>query len=286
VGITKLVSHRWWWTTLIVIAGVVVLFRLGFWQLDRLEQRRSFNIMVAERWNYTPFDLNENPLPSVLDDLEYRRIQVRGEFDYNNQILLTQQTRDSIPGVVLVTPYVYGDNQAVLVARGWIPSNQATPEQWSEFEEPAGEPVIGLIQETQLLPSGQPPSVPDAPQVEWFRINIDAIQPQMPYTLLPVFIYQLPEEGRPFSALPFRTEPIVLDEGSHFSYAIQWFMFALILGGGYFFFIQHMETREKRLAAEQNTLDDSAEPDARSQNESLQEIGAEFSGAPPQKGHA
>lgn len=268
----KIFNRRWWWTTLIVIAGVVVLIRLGFWQLDRLDQRRDFNTTVAARWNETPFDLNQNPLPSVLDDLEYRRIQVDGEFDYTNQILLTQQTRDGVPGVVLVTPFVYASNdtiggetqsgentQAILVARGWIPSNQATPENWSQFEEPPGSPVIGLIQESQLLPSGAAPTIPAEPQTEWFWLNIDAVQPQMPYTLAPVFIYQLPEEGRPANALPYRTEPMALDEGSHFSYAIQWFMFAIILGGGYFFFINHMESREQRIAAqnvEQNAQTD------------------------------
>lgn len=255
----KLFNRRWWLTTLVVIAGVFVLIRLGYWQLDRLEQRREFNTTVAARWNLEPFNLNQNELPQIIDDLEYRRIQVEGEFDYTNQILLTQQPRDGIPGVILVTPLVYDGDRAVLVARGWIPANQSAPENWSQFEEPAGEPVIGLIQETQLLPTGAPPTPPETAQIEWFRLNIDAVQPQMPYSLLPVFIYQLPEAGRSINTLPYRTEPMALDEGSHFSYAIQWFMFAVILGGGYFFFINHMETRYKRLAQENAG---SATPDA------------------------
>jgi hypothetical protein len=77
----------------------------------------------------------------------------------------------------------------------------------------------------------------------------------MPYELLPVFILQLPEEGRSFNDLPLREEPLVLDEGSHFSYAIQWFMFALILGVGYIFFIRTQELREQRIAG---TLQDGA----------------------------
>lgn len=272
----KLFNRRWWWTTLLVIAGVFVLIRLGFWQLDRLEQRRAYNRMVAERWQQTPFDVNTHEIPADLSELEYRRVQAEGTFDYSKQIVLTGQNRDGAPGVILVTPLVLDDNRAVLVARGWVPYSLSKPEDWPQFEEPPGAPVIGLIQESQMLPSGAPPPIPDSPQVEWFRINVDAIQPQMPYTLLPVFILQLPEENRAYDALPYREEPLRLDEGSHFSYAIQWFTFALILGVGYLFFIQSQELRAQRLANPHPSTgeegEDTPHPD--------------LGGFPPQEGHA
>ena len=253
----KLFNRRWWWTTLLVIAGVAVLIRLGFWQLDRLDQRRAFNQRVAERWRETPFDVYHNMIPDDLTQLEYRRVQATGEWDYANQILLTNQSRaDGSPGVTLVTPLVLDDGRAVLVARGWIPYNQSAAEFWPDYAEPAGAPVVGLIQESQRLPNGEVPTPPPAPQVEWYRLAIEAIQPQMPYALLPVFILQLPEDDRPYDALPFREEPLALDEGSHFSYAIQWFMFALILGVGYVFFIRYKELRELRIAGKLGQTDE------------------------------
>lgn len=244
----KLFNRRWWWTTLLVIAGVYVLIRLGYWQLDRLEQRRAFNAHVAERWREDPFDVNTHDIPDDLSELEYRRVQATGEYDYDNQIVLINQTLNEAPGAILVTPLRLDDGHAILVARGWVPLNMAEPEHWAELEEPAAQPLVGVIHETQLLPNGNAPNPPETPQVEWFQLNIDAIQPQMPYELLPVFIWQLPEEGRSYNALPMRQEPLVLDEGSHFSYAIQWFMFAMILGIGYIFFINYQELREQRIA--------------------------------------
>ena len=80
--------------------------------------------------------------------------------------------------MVLVTPLVLEDERAILVARFLY--NQSTPEHWPQFEEPAGAPVIGLLQESQLLPSGKAPTIPDEPQIEWFSLNVDAVQPQMP----------------------------------------------------------------------------------------------------------
>lgn len=244
----KLVSRKWWLTTIIVIVGVIFLIQLGFWQLDRLQQRRDFNMRVAERWREEPFDINNTEIPSDLSLLEFRRVQVSGEYDYANQIILSNQTRNQAPGSILVTPLVLDDGRAILVARGWVPSGGDDPEHWDLYHEDADAPIVGLIQETQLLPNGNAPTPPATPQISWFQINIDAIQPQMPYELLPVFILQLPEEGRTINDLPMREEPLVLDEGSHFSYAIQWFMFALILGVGYIFFIRTQELREQRIA--------------------------------------
>lgn len=244
----KLISRQWWLATILVIVGVIVLIQLGFWQLDRLNQRRAFNAYVAERWNEDPFDVNTNAIPENLSTLEYRRVQAIGEFDYSNQVLLSNQTRSQAPGSVVVTPLVLEDGRAILVARGWLPSGPDKPENWAKYEEPAGAPVVGLLQETQLLPNGNAPTPPETPQIEWYQINIDAIQPQMPYELLPVFILQLPEEGRTINNLPMREEPIALDEGSHFSYAIQWFMFAVIFGVGYIFFVRTQELRAQRIA--------------------------------------
>jgi surfeit locus 1 family protein len=248
VILTKLVSRRWWWMTLLVIAGVVGLVRLGIWQLDRLEQRRAFNTTVASRWQQDPIDLVAEGLPDDLAELEFRRVEVNGVFDYDNQIVLKERPRDGVPGVILVTPLVLDDGRAILVARGWVPYNLSAPQHWTEFEEEPDQPVIGLIQESQRLPSGLAPTAPDEAQTEWFLLNMDAVQPQMPYELLPVFILQLPEPDRSRTQYPIRDEPMRLDEGNHFSYAIQWFMFAAVLGVGYLFLIQYHEARSRRLA--------------------------------------
>lgn len=233
-------NRRWWFPTLFVIAGVYVLIQLGLWQLDRLEQRRDFNQFVAAQWDQEPYDLTVNQLPTALAELEYRRVQLTGDFDYANQIVLKNQVRSDAPGVNLVTPLRLDDGRAVLVARGWVPLSQSTPDAWPQFEAPADEPIIGMLQESQILP-GAP--APTEPQTEWFRVDIEAIQQQMPYELLPVFVSQLPEPGRAYDALPYREVPFELSEGNHFSYAIQWFTFALILGIGY---IQYMLFDERR----------------------------------------
>jgi surfeit locus 1 family protein len=244
-------SRRWIIATIVIVLGMVLLARLGVWQWDRMLQKRAFNTMMAERWRMEPFDLNRNSLPSDLEELEYRRIQAQGEFDYDNQILISNQVYKSTAGYVVVTPFVMGDNRAVLVARGWVPANQAAPEQWAELEEPPGAAVLGLVRQSQAPRTGDS-TPPPVPQREWYRIDIPAIQAQMPYKLEAAYIEQMPEPGRPFDQVPIRAEPVALDEGNHLSYSIQWFTFALVLGFGYIMLVRFQEHQRTGLVAAQD----------------------------------
>lgn len=246
----NLVNRKWWWVTLLVVLGMAGLVRLGFWQLDRLDQRRTHNATVRARLAQEPFDLVNEPLPEdYLSVLDYRRVQAAGTFDYGNQIVLTNQPGfNGEAGIQLLTPLVFEDGRAVLVARGWVPQDLANPNEWPSLEEGSASVVTGLIQQSQAI-EGQVP--PTKPQVEWYGVNIPYIQKQMPYTLLPVFVLELPRAGDTGYEYPLRTYPEPLDEGSHLSYAIQWFMFAAILGFGYIQFVRLQDKRERRVAQEQ-----------------------------------
>jgi surfeit locus 1 family protein len=242
VTLRAIFSKKWIIPTILVVLGMALLVWLGFWQLDRQQQKREFNTMMAERWRAEPFNLNAESLPSDeagMKDLEYRRVAAQGEWDYDRQILISNQTFQGTAGYMVVTPLLLDENRAVLVARGWIPADQADDAQLALLTEPPGAPIIGLAGISQGLPNGAVSNPVTVTQREWYRIDIPAIQGQMPYQLEPGYLEQMPEEGRTFNTLPFRTEPVALDEGNHLSYAIQWFTFALVLGFGYIMLVRH-----------------------------------------------
>ena len=245
-------SKKWIIPTILVVLGMVLLVRLGFWQLDRLQQKRDFNTMMAERWRSEPLDLSTQSLPADpagFKDLEYRRVAAQGQWDYEHQVLISNQTFQGTAGYVVVTPLVLGDNRAVLVARGWIPADQVEPAALAQLGEKDGlgttTPIIGLARKSQGLPGGGVSTPPATAQREWYRIDVPAIQRQMPYQLEPGYLEQMPEAGRVYDTMPIRSEPIALDEGNHLSYAIQWFTFAVVLGFGYIMLVRH----RTRLAA-------------------------------------
>lgn len=233
IPVTTLLNRQYWWSTLLVLVGMAVLIRLGFWQLDRLSQRQARNAEIAHQLALPPLLLTGQSMPDDLTGLKHRRVSAHGEFDFSHQIGLKLQNWMGAPGIHLVTPLVVeGSSQAVLVDRGWIPSDQAAPENWSQFDEPGPVTVIGFVQLSQTLPNQSGSSsqtMPTGPQSEWYRVDVEAIQTQMPYELLPIYVLQSPPDDN--SRLPYRTEPeFDLSDGPHLGYAIQWYIFALILG--------------------------------------------------------
>lgn len=245
-----LLNRKWRWVTLFVLAGMTFLVWLGLWQLDRLQQRRAYNALLAERWNSEPFDLNTTALPEDVDQLGYRRVKAQGTFDYEQQLVLTNQTTpQGEVGVILVTPLLLDADTAILVARGWIPYDQSKPEFWPQFKETPDAPVVGILKGSQTIAEAP---IPAQPQQEWHRIDIPVIQHQLSYKLLPVFLLQLPEPGRSATQLPRREIPeeLQLSEGNHVSYAIQWFLFAVILGFMYIQLVRQQEMRTQRLQQE------------------------------------
>jgi surfeit locus 1 family protein len=236
-----LFNRRWWWSTLLVLLGMAVLARLGFWQLDRLAQRRARNAEIAQQLALPPLSLTGAVLPDDLTSIKYRRVTALGTFDYSHQMGLKLQNWMGAPGIHLITPLVIeGTSQAVLVDRGWIPIEQAAPENWSQFDEIGPVTVTGFTKLSQTLPARTDNAAQASsaePQLEWYRVDIGAMQSQMPYKLLPIYVLQSPA-GDANANLPYRVEPeFDLSDGPHLGYAIQWYIFSLILGTMYVFYV-------------------------------------------------
>jgi surfeit locus 1 family protein len=246
--IEHLISRKWWKTTLLVLAAVAVMVRLGFWQLDRLAQRKAFNTRVEAQLAEPALGLSNANLDLDLYNMEYRDAFVRGEYDHERQLVLRNQDWQGRLGVHLLTPLVIeGSNQAVLVDRGWIPYEDFTEDRLDKYDEPRMVEVDGTLRRSQTKPliggrADQVPGPGDPPLKAWYWINIPGISGQLPYELLPVYIHSSPDAA--VNELPYRSqqEP-ELTEGSHLGYAFQWFTFAAILGIGYPIYVRKEEAR-------------------------------------------
>ena len=231
---TALFRGRRLWLTVLVVVGVVVLSRLGIWQLDRLAQRRAINAAIAARGAEAPVALTQ--VLGEAEDLDYRRVEARGVFDPSQEIVQRNRALDGAPGVHVLTPLHLSDSDAtVLVDRGWLPQGESAPDQRRAYGAPVGEvEVVGQLRRSQENSGApyDPPLSADRPRLDaWFHVEISRIAQQTGYPLLPVYVEQLPAPGDP--ALPRRDPTTDLGEGPHLSYAIQWFAFALILLVGY-----------------------------------------------------
>jgi surfeit locus 1 family protein len=235
-------SPSWRWSTLLVVIMIGVTIRLGFWQLDRLEQRNDFINQVNAVKISPEINLSGNISGLDLVSNEYRNLQASGRFDFDYQIALRNQiwvqTWGNDLGYSLFTPFKMDNGLVVLVQRGWIPIEFNTPASWREFDQD-GELTINGIIRIPIKKGEMGGGVPDptySPGEKmsyfWNTIDIDHLQKLMPYELLPIYVQQAPDPLRkiyPFASLP----EFDLSEGAHLGYAIQWFMYSLLILIGY-----------------------------------------------------
>lgn len=242
----KLVTGPWLLKHLSVVLVLIVLINLGLWQLRRLDEKRELNRNITAALNQPPIPLSGSPINNPAD-LHFHRVVVTGTFDNAQAIVLRNQLlADNTPGLHLVTPLqLKGSDQAVLVDRGWIPRGDSDPEpaDLAAYDLPGEVTVEGIAYQTQTRPSSLSPLDPPLKEgqtrlVAWFRVDIDRIQAQLPYPLLPVFIRQLPGPTPDPKSLPRQESGITLDEGPHLGYALQWFSFAAILVVTYGLFLR------------------------------------------------
>jgi surfeit locus 1 family protein len=230
-------SSKWILTTLIVFAGTALCARLGIWQLDRLEQRRTANAHFLAARAMPPLEL----AGVVTEDLtaeEFRDVTARGVYDFENQFVLRNQGNEGILGYHLVTPLVLADGSAILVNRGFIPAEgNAAPADWRKYDEPGEVAVSGIIRlgetEAGFGAAADPTLTPDQTRLDfWIIVNIERIASQVPYPLLPVFIQPNMDPADSESPIAYQYQYEVT-EGPHLGYAGQWFTFATLLFLGY-----------------------------------------------------
>jgi len=247
----RLFSRRWLLATALVLVAAAVLARLGFWQLDRLEWRRSLNARVTEQQAADPLALTRESLESDLYSMEYRRVTVTGVYLTRDEIVLRNQVWQgefgTQMGVKLFTPlFIEGTESAILVERGWIPD--AEDRAAYIVEDPVT--VSGQLRraETDFALSASlhpdPTLTPDQERLEvWNNLDLQRLASQMEKDLLPVYLQIVPggTQTEPPYALPPQLD---LSEGPHLGYAFQWFAFAALLLIGYPIYVQRQESKK------------------------------------------
>jgi len=216
---------RWGLPVLAVLAAAVCM-RLGFWQLDRLGQRRA---LAAEQEARMAQPAIRVGWAADLDRaVPFRRVTASGAFDFTHELVVVGRSHRGIPGVHVVTPLRLPDGGAMLVARGWVPSPDGRTVALEQLREPDSAAVEGILIQ---------PGETAAPRDSLFPLFVRNASPvplaaKYPYPLAPLVLQRTkPPPGAPEALRA--VAPPVLGNGPHLSYAIQWFAFAVIaLVGG------------------------------------------------------
>jgi surfeit locus 1 family protein len=227
------VTLRKWILSILAISFAALSISLGFWQLRRLAARRAANAIVASRR-----DAPEVPLDSLPADTSvshFRRVRIRGVYDYPNELVLTLRGREGSPGVNIITPVRrQGTDTAVLVNRGWVYSPDGVTIDTKRWRESDSVDANGFV---DVFPTQGPfDSLNRARPRSMRRLYRPDVQKLLPYPIANYYVV-LTDSGRVGNPPP-RVEPTPLDEGPHRNYAIQWFSFAAISIGGLVIFLK------------------------------------------------
>ncbi|HEX2093586.1 MAG TPA: SURF1 family protein [Longimicrobiaceae bacterium] len=217
---------------LLVLAVAATCVRLGFWQLDRLEQRRARNAAIRAAQALPLLEMDSAAAAAVASDPGAhlnRRVRVRGVYDPAREVVLRGRAREGRPGVHLVTPLrIAGGTAVVLVNRGWIPSPDATTVERGRFAAGGVREVVGILQEVPRTGNRGQPSARGGGDTTYRRLDLEVARARSPLPVLPLYVQQLPDSTAPAAGPPHPVPPPALDEGPHLGYAIQWFSFAAI----------------------------------------------------------
>jgi surfeit locus 1 family protein len=223
----------------IVIMLAFFFINLGFWQLDRHDQRALENQVMSARLSADAIPVTDlleaaGSNPESIESLEYRPTTAQGEFRPDLELLIRNMTNNGRAGYHVVTPLEQGDGSFILVNRGWVPLEMDTVP--VAAPPPSGRvDVTGLVRLTQLRPAvGQ--VEPEGVLTVASRIDIDRLSRQVPGEVAPVWVQALGSRDQ----LPVPVEePDFVDPGPHIMYAVQWFSFTLIGVVGFWFLVRN-----------------------------------------------
>ena len=202
-----------------------LLFTLGYWQLQRAEQKEILQKAFVSNSASPAVSLTD--LNVVDDTNRYRRVYMKGQYDAAHQVLLDNQIRDKQPGYHVYTPFKLDhQEQTILVNRGWVAlgaSRQQLPAIDIEYDN-AVTPVEISGQVSQpanpglLLTDDSLPSWPYVAQ----HIDYQALSQHLSYPLLPAVIL-LDEQMNNGYKRDWQPQFGRMGPDRHRGYAVQWF---------------------------------------------------------------
>src|SRR5689334_9388411 len=214
-------QRRWVLLTIAVVVAIVVMANLGFWQLRRLHERQTLNAQIEGRSQQAALPVSElvalGATDAQIDPVRYDAVMATGTYDSSRTHVISSRTQAEGPGGWVVTP-MHADGYDVFVLRGFerlLPDGSlASP------TPPAG--TVRVTGYVMQISHYDPIAKKDLTQL--LRDEPKA---------LPVVV-QLATSAPPDDA-SLEVVPLPpLDEGPYLGYAVQWFLFCVVAGFGWF----------------------------------------------------
>jgi cytochrome oxidase assembly protein ShyY1 len=222
----RLFSPRWILIHIGLCALTVLLVFLGFWQLQRLEDRRARNTEIE--LNTTREVVAADQSMGTSTD-EWRRVTLTGRYVPDSIISVINRSQDGVAGDNLAAVFETENNGEFLINRGFVPltvNARFTPQDTLT--------LVGYIRLNQTRRNVGAIDSSNRGTTEFQRYDLARIRAALDLGINTNYYVQLIEESpSPKSEWPIPVPFPTIDEGPHFSYAMQWFFFAFVAVAGW-----------------------------------------------------
>lgn len=213
-----------WKASALVILLMPLLLTLGFWQLDRADEKLSLQTLFDERLSSEPVALVD---VKDISDLRFVRVKVQGQFINEKTLFLDNRIFQGQFGYDVVTPFsISNSGQVVFINRGWVKGDI------SRRTLPTIEPVVGSVELVGqvYVPHSEMLVLDKLTASGWPKVmqsfNVEMLEGDFESTLFPYSI-RLEERSPGFLISSWRV--VNLQPEKHTGYAVQWFAMSLTL---------------------------------------------------------
>ncbi|MFD0866693.1 SURF1 family protein [Tessaracoccus lubricantis] len=209
----------------IAVIGVLLAFtfvQLGRWQLDRLDQRRERNATVVAHESEAVRPYTEVMTGEIGDDDQWFRVTATGRY-LPQQYQVRYRSLDGAYGSEFLAVLETEQGHHLLVNRGFAPRQGAAPAAELPALPTGTVEVTGFVQRNQR--GDENAMTPHDGQLR--LINSDVLGRATGLDLIDGYVSLIESSPADDGGLT-PLGPPALDEGNHFSYALQWFAFTVI----------------------------------------------------------
>ena len=208
----------------LIITTLVLLISLGFWQLDRADEKRAIEDQIDSA---NSGDVELVTSVEFLKDKEYYHVRLQGSYVGDKQFIYDNQIVDQISGYYVLTPLILkGTSKAVLINRGFIPwggrrnklANVDIGEKTTEVKVQISIPVKRMELKVSETTGGFPVLIQ--------ALDLDEMSTIASLDFASVVGLLNPESENGFVR---KWEPYTGSIERHIGYAIQWFLMAFVL---------------------------------------------------------
>lgn len=221
--ISRLLSKQWLGYLTFTVIFAVVCVALGQWQFARRAEAQTQIALLNHNYDSEPVALRElwTTMNEQDSSIKWTPVRVSGEYLTSQELFVRNRPLAGRIGFHQLVPFRTLDGLTLVIDRGWVDSNGDNSAPATTPPIPGGKITIVA----RLYPSEPTIAGRGAPVGQIATIHVPDIISHDSAVL--DWYGQLSSEA-PQGITGTLTEKPVLDEGPHLSYALQWYVFALM----------------------------------------------------------